>query len=155
MTLQHACGFASPNPDPNPSPCPALFLTGSSAISASTPALPARARVWRLGHSWPWAAWVTLLAVAAMIALVAVVYSLEIGPAGRFRRIVLAALRLSAIGLVLLMIAQWVLELNPTQLPYLVVMVDDSESMKIADHYDKESLAPTSPGGSKRPASTA
>jgi uncharacterized membrane protein len=96
--------------------------------------------LWRLAHSWPWEAWVTLLAVAAMIALVATVYALEIGPAGRIRRIVLATLRLTTIGLVLMMIAQWVLELNPTQLPYLVVLVDDSESMKIADHYDKESL---------------
>ncbi len=111
--------------------------------------------VWRLEHSWPWEAWVTLLAVAAMVALVAIVYSLEIGPAGRLRRIVLATLRLSAIGLVLMMIAGWVLELNPTQLPYLVVLVDDSESMKIADHYDNQSFAPILRGGSKRPASTA
>ncbi len=96
--------------------------------------------VWRLDHSWPWAAWVTLLAVAAIIALVAVVYALEIGAAGRIRRTVLAALRLTSIGIVLLMIAQWVLKLNPTQLPYLVVLVDDSESMKIADHYDNFKL---------------
>ena len=70
-----------------------------------------------------------------------------------FRRILLATLRLSVIGLVLLMIAQWVLELNPTQLPYLVVMVDDSQSMKIVDHYDKESSVRTLPDGSKRPVS--
>jgi uncharacterized membrane protein len=101
---------------------------------------PGEGTLWRLVHSWPWEAWVTLLAVAAMIALVATVYALEIGPAGRIRRIVLATLRLSSIGLVLMMIAAWVLELNPTQLPYLVVLVDDSESMKIADHYDKDSL---------------
>ena len=77
-----------------------------------------------------------------MVALVATVYALEIGPAGRFRRTMLVALRLSVIGLVLMMIAQWVLELNPTQLTYLVVTVDDSGSMKIADHYDKDSLTP-------------
>lgn len=96
--------------------------------------------LWRLMHSWPWADWLTLLAIIAIVALVATVYAFEIGPAGRVRRTVSAVLRLSVIGLVLLMIAQWVLELNPTQLPYLVVMVDDSESMKIADHYLKDSL---------------
>jgi uncharacterized membrane protein len=95
---------------------------------------------WRLDHSWPLAAWLTLLAVAAIVVLVVVLYAFETGGASRFRRVVLAGLRLTAIGLVLLMIAQWVLMLNPTQLPYVVVLVDDSESMKIADHYDNAAL---------------
>ena len=96
--------------------------------------------VWRLNHSWLFAPWVTLLAVAAIIALVAAIYSHEIGSAGRVRRALMALLRLAAIGLVLLMIGRWALDLNPAELPYLVLILDDSQSMKIVDHYDDAAL---------------
>ena len=96
--------------------------------------------VWRLDHSWSWNPAVTLLFVLLAIALVVAIYSFEIGKAGRLLRAFLISLRLLAIGLVMAMIAQWVLKLNPTQLPYLVVMVDDSESMRITDHYANEKL---------------
>ena len=88
--------------------------------------------VWRLDNSWPWNPWVTLLFVIFVVALVVAVYRHEIGNAGRGLRAGLIALRLIAIGLVLAMIAQWILKLNPTQLPYLIVMVDDSQSMRIS-----------------------
>ncbi len=48
-------------------------------------------------------------------------------------RSLLAGLRISAITLVLLMIAQWIMTLNRTGLPYVVVMIDDSASMATAD----------------------
>ncbi len=96
--------------------------------------------VWRLDNSWPLEAWVTLLGGIAIIVLIAAVYATDVGSAGRFRRAAMALLRLTAIGLLLVMIAGWVLRLNPSQLPYLVVIVDDSESMKIADHYDDADL---------------
>ncbi len=94
--------------------------------------------VWRLDDNWPWAAWITVLFVAAVVALVVAVYRSEAGKAGRLLRTLLAMLRLTAIGLVLFMIAQWMLKLNPTQLPWLVVVVDDSESMKFADPIENE-----------------
>jgi hypothetical protein len=96
--------------------------------------------VWRLDHSWSWNPAVTLLFVLLAIALVVAIYSFEIGKAGRLLRAFLISLRLLAIGLVMGMIAQWVLKLSPTQLPYIVVMVDDSESMRITDHYANEKL---------------
>jgi uncharacterized membrane protein len=94
--------------------------------------------VWRLDHNWPCAPWITVLFVLAVVALVVTVYRSEAGKAGRILRTLLALLRLTAIAIVLLMLAQWVLKLNPTQLPWLVVVVDDSESMKIADPIENE-----------------
>jgi hypothetical protein len=96
--------------------------------------------VWRLDNAWPWSPAVTLLFVLLAIALVVAVYSYEIGTPGRLLRGLLISLRLLAIGLVMAMIAQWVLKLSPTQLPYIVVMVDDSESMRIVDRYANEKL---------------
>jgi hypothetical protein len=96
--------------------------------------------VWGLDHAWPWAPWVTLLVLAALVVGVVAAYALEGGTAGRVRRGVLAALRLGALGVVLLMIAQWVLTLHRTGLPYVVVMVDDSASMGIIDRYDDPRL---------------
>ena len=104
------------------------------------PSAAGEGTVWRLDNSWPWNPWITLLFVLFVIALVVAVYTFEIGKAGRLLRGLLISLRLLSIGLVLAMIAQWVLKLSPTQLPYLVVLVDDSESMKIADHYSNEKL---------------
>ncbi|HEV2969909.1 MAG TPA: hypothetical protein VGY55_07960 [Pirellulales bacterium] len=94
--------------------------------------------IWRLDDSWTWNPSITILFVLLVIVLVVAVYKSEIGSAGRLLRGLLIMLRLTAIGLVLGMIAQWILKLNPTQLPYLVVLVDDSESMRINDHYANE-----------------
>ncbi len=55
-------------------------------------------------------------------------------------RVALTVLRLAAIGLVLFMIAEWLLTLERTGLPYVVVLVDDSGSMAIADRYDEEKV---------------
>jgi von Willebrand factor type A domain len=86
-----------------------------------------------LENAWPWAAWFTLLFVLFSITLVVYVYSTESSSAGRWMRALLAALRISAIAVVLLMIAQWIMTLNRTGLPYVVVMIDDSASMATAD----------------------
>ncbi len=96
--------------------------------------------VWRLDNSWPWSPALTLLFVLLTITLVVAVYSFEIGRAGRLLRGLLIALRLLSMGLVMAMIAQWQLKLSPTQLPYVVVLVDDSESMRITDHYANDKL---------------
>jgi uncharacterized membrane protein len=104
------------------------------------PSASGEGTVWRLDNSWSWNPWVTLLFFLFVVGLVAVVYSLEVGKAGRLKRGLLATLRLLSTSLVLGMIAAWVLKLSPTQLPYLVVLVDDSESMHITDHYNNEKL---------------
>lgn len=95
---------------------------------------------WGLDHSWAWPSWLLLLFIAGSVLLIGTLYWLESGSAGRTARLLLAGLRLSAIGLLLLMIAEWVLTLHRTGLPFVVVLVDDSQSMGIVDRYDDEKL---------------
>ena len=56
--------------------------------------------------------------------------------ASRRFRMGLAAMRLIVVGLVLVMLAQVTLFVQPTSLPYVVVLVDDSTSMTHADRYE-------------------
>lgn len=95
---------------------------------------------WALDYTWSWAPWVTLLLVVAVAAFVAFCYVREGGSAGRVARVGLTIMRLTAFAIVLFMIAQFVLSLKRTGLPYLVVAIDDSASMNIADRYDDEQL---------------
>jgi uncharacterized membrane protein len=97
--------------------------------------------VWSLENTWSWAPWVTLLAAMFIVGLVVFVYSRENAPAGRLLRAVLAAARLGAIGVVILMLAELTLSLRRTGLPTVAVLVDDSASMGIADRYEEKSLA--------------
>src|SRR5688500_6309521 len=95
---------------------------------------------WGLANSWTWAPWI-LLVFAVVVALgIGWFYWMESGPAGRLSRVLCASLRLCAIALVLFMIAEWLLTLHRTGLPYVVLLVDDSASMGIADRYDDEKL---------------
>ena len=91
--------------------------------------------VWSIDSAWPWPPWVTLLFVALAVAFVAIIYWREGARASRRYRIMLAALRLAVLGLVLLMIAQLTLSLKRTGLPYAAVLIDDSLSMTIVNHY--------------------
>jgi len=95
---------------------------------------------WGLQSSWNWAPWLLLVFAGAVVVFIAVLYWFEASPAGRVARVLAAGMRLSAIGLVLFMIAQWVLTVHRTGLPYIVVLIDDSGSMGIVDHYDDEKL---------------
>jgi hypothetical protein len=94
-----------------------------------------------LENAWPWAAWFTLLFVFLAVALVVYVYITEQSSAGRWMRSLLAALRISAMALVLVMIAQWIMTLNRTGLPYIVLMIDDSASMAVADPIEGDAAA--------------
>ena len=74
---------------------------------------------WRLDYRWPWPPWATLLGIAILIAAIVGIYlrDRQAGAprqASRGYRLALAALRLSVIGLVLLMIAQVELFLQRT-----------------------------------------
>jgi hypothetical protein len=93
---------------------------------------------WRLDYRWPWPPWATLLGVAALVAAVVAIYLREGRQAGRGYRLVLAAMRLLAVGLVLLMIAQLELFLQRTGLPFVVVIVDDTQSMRTVDSYETD-----------------
>jgi hypothetical protein len=96
---------------------------------------------WQLDSRWSWAPWATLLLVLVAIAWIAAIYARESGTASRLYRTNLAILRLIAIGLALVMLAQWSLALRLTGPPAVAIVVDHSASMSIADHYDEPALA--------------
>lgn len=96
--------------------------------------------LWRLEHAWRLAPAATLLLVALGAGYIAFLYHRERKSAGAMTRGFLAALRMAALGTVLWMIAEWVLALERSGLPYAVVMIDDSASMATADRYDDAAI---------------
>jgi hypothetical protein len=96
--------------------------------------------VWTLDSAWRWPAWVTLLFVILTLVFVAASYWREATTVSRFFRWLLVVCRYLAIGLVLLMLAELSLSLSRTGLPTVVVLVDDSASMGIADRYTDDQL---------------
>jgi hypothetical protein len=108
---------------------------------------PGMGIAWRLDYHWPWPPWATLLGVAVLVVAITGIYLRDPRPASGYAgaprqasrryRFGLAAMRLSALGLVLLMIAQVELFLQRTGLPFVVVIVDDTRSMNTVDRYDE------------------
>jgi len=91
--------------------------------------------VWSIECVWPWPPWATLLFVMFSAVFIATVYWREGQRDSSAFRVILTAVRLGLIGLVLLMIAQVTLVLQRTGLPYAAVLIDNSQSMTIVDHY--------------------
>ncbi len=90
---------------------------------------------WGIEYAWPWPPWATLLFAALAAMFVVAIYLRQRRGVSRRYRLMLAAVRLGLIALVLLMIAQVTLSLRRTGLPCAAVLVDDSLSMTIVDHY--------------------
>ena len=101
----------------------------------------ADAATWQLDSRWSWAPWATLLLVILAIAWTVSLYARESGSASRLYRAVLVALRLTAFGLVLVMLAQWALALWLTGPPSIALVIDHSASMNTADHYADPAVA--------------
>ncbi len=93
-----------------------------------------------LVHTWPWPPWVTLLVLIVAAAYVLLVYFREPGDVGRRTRLMLAGLRLGLIALVIVMMYGWMRNRHRTDLPDLVLVVDDSRSMEFADRYGDSRL---------------
>ena len=91
-------------------------------------------------HTWPWPPWVTLLFLIAAAAYVVAVYLREPGTVRRRTRLALATVRILLIALLLTMMYGWMLERYRTDLPDIVVVVDDSQSMGVVDQYDEPRL---------------
>ena len=87
-------------------------------------------------HSWPWPPWLTLLLLLAAAAMVMAFYWHERGSVGRAVRVVLIGLRVALIGLVVLMMYGWMRHRHRTDLPDVVVVIDDSASMATVDRLD-------------------
>lgn len=97
---------------------------------------PGEGTVYELTHSWNLAPWLTLLFCAGIMAFVIACILREPGGAGRIARSAMIGLRLTAILLVGLMLADFVLRLHRTGLPTVVIMIDESASMALVDRHD-------------------
>src|SRR3954465_12653441 len=96
---------------------------------------------WQLDSRWSWAPWAPLLLGLVAIAWTISLYAGESGSASRMYRAALVALRLAAIGLVIVMLAQWALALWLTGPPAIALVIDQSASMGIVDRYDDPTVA--------------
>jgi hypothetical protein len=93
-----------------------------------------------LDWSAPWATWITLALVIAAAIFVIVIYTREHTSRGVLWRYGLATLRLALIALTLFMLYRLVLRPYKTDLPDLVIVLDDSASMSFADPYEDKGL---------------
>lgn len=89
-------------------------------------------------HSWPWPPSVTIVLIAAAAIYIVAIYLRERGSAGRLMKLSLAAIRIALVLLLLFMMYGWMLHRHRTDLPDIVVLLDDSQSMALADHYADE-----------------
>ncbi len=92
-------------------------------------------------HTWPWPPWVTLLFLMAAAAYVVAVYLREPGAVSRRTRLTLASIRILLVAVLLVMMYGWMLNRHRTDLPDLVLVVDDSQSMGVVDPIDETRLA--------------
>ena len=99
-------------------------------------AAPGEGTAWHLDHTWGWPPWVGLLFCVFAVVFVVYSYLRENPQSARWFRMVLASIRLCLVGILLIMLAQFVLSLSKTGLPYVAVLVDDSLSMTVLDTYD-------------------
>lgn len=101
----------------------------------------ADAVTWQLDSAWNWAPWATVLLLLAAILWTVWLYTHESSAAERWYRAILVALRLAALALVLVMLAEWALALRLTGPPAIALVIDRSASMNIADRYADAQLA--------------
>ena len=105
--------------------------TAASTTTASTADELAIEQVW--DRPWPWTIWLTIVIAASICLAVCALYYSERGRASMVRRAALAALRISVLLLVWWMLAGWNIQRFNTDLPELVILVDDSASMQTVD----------------------
>ncbi len=100
-------------------------------ITTGTGAGPA----WSLESSWGCPPWISLIVLVLIVAIVVATYVRENRRASPAFRTALVAIRLMLLAIAAFMLAQVVLSLKRTGLPYVALVVDDSLSMTIADRY--------------------
>lgn len=96
--------------------------------------------LWQLETDWTWAPWFTLLFICFATAWVIFWTLRESADVSRRTKLFLATLRLASIGVLLCILTEFTLSFQQTGLPHMVVMVDRSASMSIADQYPDASL---------------
>ncbi len=102
---------------------------------------PGEGAGWSLEHTWNWPSWLTLLLVLFAAIFVVVNYARDNPESSKRFRMLLAANRIVLVAIVLFMLAQFVLLLHLTGLPFVAVVVDDSLSMTTVDQLDEDDMA--------------
>jgi hypothetical protein len=90
---------------------------------------------WNVRLPWAWPSWLILLFLIAAAVYFLAIYRREGTTASMRLKAFLSLLRWSLAGLLLLMLFELDLLVDRRALPYLVLLVDDSESMNITDQY--------------------
>jgi hypothetical protein len=98
---------------------------------------------WQLTSRWAWMPWATLLLVVAAIVWTFAVYARESSSASRSYRVLMATLRIFAIALLLVMLAQWAFTLRVSGPPAIALVIDNSASMGLTDRCDDPALKKT------------
>ncbi|MCA9269054.1 MAG: hypothetical protein KDA41_11315, partial [Planctomycetales bacterium] len=86
--------------------------------------------------SAPWSTWITLLLLIGGAVFVIAIYAREHSPRGRAWKFLLGGIRIALVALVVFMFYRLVLRPFRTDLPDLIVVIDDSASMAFADPLD-------------------
>ncbi len=91
---------------------------------------------YQLRRTWGWDAWIVVLLIIGAVAFVVNTYLRERGTSRASARLGLAIVRSTLILMAGAMMLGWLLHRDRTDLPDLVIVIDDSESMQLADRYD-------------------
>ena len=91
--------------------------------------------------TWDLPPWLVLGVLIASAAILLAVYLRESPTAARPWKVLLAAMRLGLVAIVLVMLYGWTVQRHRTDLPDVVVVLDDSASMALVDHYEDQALA--------------
>jgi len=94
----------------------------------------------RMGAAWAGALWVVLLVLLGGLIYSAVIYRKEGRPISRAFRIFLAALRVLVLSLLIFLLCEPILSVHQVELnrPYVIFMVDTSQSMNLRDRFPEE-----------------
>jgi hypothetical protein len=103
------------------------------------PALPGEDLAPMIRFEQPWTQIAAIFVLGGSVALIIWLYRRE-GSAPMSYKMLLAGLRISLVVLAMLMLSEMVLSVERTGLPFLVIMVDDSASGQVVDHYDDAKL---------------
>jgi hypothetical protein len=91
--------------------------------------------------TWSISLGATMLALLAAGMVVLLVYWRESPSATQIARVVLAGLRTTLLAIVLFMLFGWTVQRHRTDLPDVVIVLDDSASMGVVDDFDNVALA--------------
>lgn len=103
------------------------------------PADPGQGTAWNFTSRTPWPLgtpdWLLLILGAAAIGFVVWIYRRDARSSGWLAKSGLIALRLTAIGLMLVFLTELTLSIDRTGLPVVVVLIDDSASMETEEQF--------------------